>query len=191
MPIRKVGSDTPTRLTTMNSARQERRCGRCRYRRPSGTPIDEGQHRGGDASSSVAGRRSAIRRADRLGQAVADAEIAVQGGPEEMRVLDEERLVEAELVHQGDALRLGVVLAEHDGDRIADIGEHGEADEADHQQHRDGLQDAGEDEGEHAGSVTRFVGGQVVVSRGRAALLLGRTIAAFRAAGTGGRCGAR
>ena len=48
------------------------------------------------------------------------------------------------------ALRLGIVLAEHDHDRIADEGEHREGDEPDDQQDRDRLQDAGEDESEHA-----------------------------------------
>ena len=75
-----------------------------------------------------------------------------------MRVLHEERLVEAELVHQGDALRLGVVLAQHDGDRVADIGEHREGDEADDQQDRDGLEDAGEDVRKHATAILRQVG---------------------------------
>ena len=61
-------------------------------------------------------------------------------------------------MHQGDALRLGVVLAEHAGDRIADIGEHREGNEADDQQDGDGLEDAGEDEGKHAALLLRQIG---------------------------------
>ncbi len=77
-------------------------------------------------------------------QPVADAEIAVQRVPQEVAVLHEERLVQPKLVDQLQPLRLGMVLAEQDGDRVADIGEQGEGDEADDQQDRDGLEQAGE-----------------------------------------------
>ena len=82
----------------------------------------------------------------------------MQAGPEEARVLDEERLIEAEFVHQGDALRLGVVLPKHAGDGVADIGEHREGDEADDEQDGDSLEDAGEDVRKHATAVLRQVG---------------------------------
>ena len=105
------------------------------------------------ANSSVAGSRSAIRLADRLRQAVADAEIAMQRGPQEAAVLHEERLVEAKLLDQREPLRLGVVLPEQDVDRVADVVEQGEGDEADDKQDRNSLEEAGKDEAEH-GAVT-------------------------------------
>ena len=44
---------------------------------------------------------------------------------------------------QRQPLRLGVVLAEHDGDRVADVGEQGEGDEADDKKDGDGLEEPG------------------------------------------------
>ena len=64
---------------------------------------------------------------------------AVQHGPQIMRELDEKRLIQAKLAHQFDTLRLGVVLAEDDRHRIADIGEQREGDQSDDQKHRNGL----------------------------------------------------
>ena len=75
----------------------------------------------------------------------------MQRVPHELGVLHEKRLIEPEVADEPGLLRLGVVLAEHDGDGVADEGEHGEGDEADDQDDGDGLEDAGEDEGEHLG----------------------------------------
>ena len=46
-----------------------------------------------------------------------------------------------------------MVLPQQDVDRVADVVEQGEGDEADDEQDRDGLQEAGDDEAEH-GAVT-------------------------------------
>ena len=60
---------------------------------------------------------------------------------EEVAVLHEERLVEAELLDEGETLGLGVVLSEEDVDGIADVGEQGEGDETDDQEDGDGLEE--------------------------------------------------
>ena len=98
------------------------------------------QHRGGQRKLGRGGKPFEDEFGDRAGKAVAEAEIAVQRGPEEFGVLHEKGLIEAQRMHQLDALLLGEVLAEHGGDGVADIGEHGEGNEGDGQQHRDGLQ---------------------------------------------------
>ena len=98
MPSRKVGSETPTRLTVMNR------------RDSAGVAVDAGvdAHRhADDESQDRRGNRQFQRgrqplgdqAGDRLRDAVADAEIAVQRGPEEAAVLHEEGLVKAKLVH--------------------------------------------------------------------------------------------
>ena len=109
------------------------------------------QRERGGGGGQFQGRGNALRQEvrDRPGQAVADAELPMQRGPHELGVLHEERLVEAELLHQRDPLRLRVVGAEHDGDGVAHEGEHGEGDQADDEDDGDGLQDAGGDEGGH------------------------------------------
>ena len=66
--------------------------------------------------------------------------------------MHEERLVEAKLLDQREPLRLGVVLPEQDVDRVADVVEQGEGDEADDQKDRDSLEEPGADDTEHAGA---------------------------------------
>jgi hypothetical protein len=87
-----------------------------------------------------------------LGQPVAEAEVAMQGGPQEAPVLHEKRLIEPKLLHQGDTLGLGMILAQQDGDWIANIGEQGEGDEAHDQKDGNGLQQASTNETEHTGA---------------------------------------
>src|SRR3712207_7531649 len=56
-------------------------------------------------------------------QAVGQAELALHGVADEAGELDEEGLVQAEVAHQGVALRFREVLAQHDRDRVADRSE--------------------------------------------------------------------
>jgi hypothetical protein len=93
-------------------------------------------------------------------EAVADSELAMQRIPHECRVLHEERLIQTQLMHQGHTLRLGIVLAKHDRNGVADELEHGEGDESHDQQHGDGLQYAGQDEGEHREGLQDGPGGR-------------------------------
>src|SRR3546814_7068718 len=99
-------------------------------------------------SSSVAGTRSAISSA-RAAMAVGDAEVALRRVGEEAAVLHEEGIVEAESLAQFGALLQGGVLAHHVVDRVADIGEQREGDEAYRQQDENGLQQPSDDEGDH------------------------------------------
>src|SRR3546814_7353654 len=85
----------------------------------------------------------------RAAMAVGDAEVALRRVGEEAAVLHEEGIVEAESLAQFGALLQGGVLAHHVVDRVADIGEQREGDEAYRQQDENGLQQPSDDEGDH------------------------------------------
>ena len=97
------------------------------------------------------GRRHALEdhAVDRLGGAVAEAELALGGVADEAEELDRRGVVEAELLPQRLAFAGRRVLADHAVDRVADIAEQGEGHEPDHQQDSDRLDQASQDEGEH------------------------------------------
>ena len=111
----------------------------------------EQQDEHGSAEGELQGRRHALQdhAADRLGRAVAKAELALHGIADEVQELDRRGIVEAELLAQRFALLHRGVLADHGVDRVADIAEQEEGDDAHRQQHGDGLQQASEDESEH------------------------------------------
>src|ERR1700722_11610984 len=82
----------------------------------------------------------------------------MQRGPQIAHELDVKRPVQAELADQFQPLRLGVVLAENDRHRVADVGEQRERDQPDDQQHRNGLQQPGSDKSEHSRMSRIFLG---------------------------------
>ena len=73
----------------------------------------------------------------------------MNGSTDEAPELDIERLVEAQVRAQPCPVFLGCILADHERDRIAGIGEQGECNKGHRGQDRDRLQDATKDEGEH------------------------------------------
>src|SRR3546814_20438108 len=81
--------------------------------------------------------------------AVGDAEVALRRVGEEAAVLHEEGIVEAESLAQFGALLQGGVLAHHVVDRVADIGEQRDGDEAYRQQDENGLHHPSDDDGDH------------------------------------------
>ena len=81
-----------------------------------------------------------------LAQTEADAELAVQHGPQVMGEAHHERLIQAQSLDEILSLRRGMVLAQKDGDRVSDIGEQHEGYAPDHQQNRDALRQTGEDQ---------------------------------------------
>ena len=101
------------------------------------------------ASSSVAGQTFLEQRRHRTALAQRKPEVTLDGSTDEAPELDIKRLVEAEVRAQPCPVFLGRVLADHERDRIAGVGEQGECDKGHGGQDRDRLQDATEDEGEH------------------------------------------
>ncbi len=73
----------------------------------------------------------------------------MQGIDDEVVELHVERLVEAELVGQADAIGGGGELAQHQLHRIADVLEQREGDERHHQHDDDRLQQAAKNERRH------------------------------------------
>ena len=152
MPIRNVGSDTPSSESVMNTCAHEAAAAQRR--------VDA--HRDADASARKRrderelerGREALRDQARHLGAlAQRQAEFALRGVAEEVPELHEERLVEAELGAQLAHLLGRRVLAEQEHDRIADVLEQQEGDEGDRDHHDHGLDQAAQDKGEH--SITR------------------------------------
>src|SRR5690606_1504735 len=91
---------------------------------------------------------------DRPREPVGEAEIPLRGFADEARKLYEERLIETELPRDAGRVLLRILLAEHDRDRIADIGEQREGDERHREHDQERLQEPPDDEGDHGGGPT-------------------------------------
>jgi hypothetical protein len=105
------------------------------------------------AAQSAELQRGRRTLADQLGhrarQAVGQAELALHGIAEKGENWTEEGLVQPRARHKAPGAGLGVVLAQHDRDRVAHIGEHGEGDEDTTSITGHRLKKARDDEGEH------------------------------------------
>ena len=117
--MRKVGSDTPSSDPASSS------CDSMLLRlsavyTPSGTPTTSASTAATSDSSSVAGRRDEQGR-DGFALAQGDAEVALRGIGDEVAELDDGGLVQAQALTQLDAFGIGGVLAQHDGDGVADV----------------------------------------------------------------------
>ncbi len=106
-------------------------------------PDHHGEDGGGEGELECRRQPLGDQAGDRLGQPIADAEIAVQHRPDVTSVADDERLVEAKLMDQRHPLRLREVLPQHGRHRVAHEHEQQEGDQRDHQQHGNRLQQAG------------------------------------------------
>ena len=149
MPNKNVGNDTPARLIARNKRENQ------------AVAVDAGinahrhadrdrDHRRGEGQFQRGRQPLGEQARNRLREPVAEAELAVQHGPEVIRELDEKRLIQAELMDQGLTLRLGMILAQKDRDGVSHVGEQREGNQADDEQNRNGLQQTCGNEREHA-----------------------------------------
>ena len=106
-----------------------------------------------EAKHQLHGRRQALGddRGDRSLEPVGDAEIALHGVADEADILHDDGVVEAEPLAQGFAVGDRRLLADHVVDRVAHIAKEAEAGEGHDQHDDDRLDEALDDEGEHAG----------------------------------------
>ena len=113
----------------------------------------EEQHEDRGAEGELEGRRHALEdhAADRLGGAVAQAEIAARGVRDEAQELHGWGIIQPQLLAQHRPVLHGGVLADHGVDGVADVAEQREGDQSHRQQHGDGLQHSSQDKGNHDG----------------------------------------
>ena len=148
MPIRNVGSDTPSSEIVMNTWLRNVPRRSAAYT-PIGMPISSASSAAIRASSSVAGKRSAIRRDTLAPWRRLKPNSPCAALTQEMPELHEEGLVQPQVGAQfADLLGRGV-LPEQEDHRIADILEQQEGDEGDRDHDDHGLDQAAQDEGEH------------------------------------------
>ena len=135
MPIRKVGSDTPISETVSSTCDSH---GAAPQRRVDAHRNADDEREQRRDQRQLERRRQALgdQRRDLAPLPQAQARIALQRALDESGELDVERPVEAEQLGHARAVLVGRVLAEHEGDRIADVVEQRERDER-HRQHHD------------------------------------------------------
>ena len=148
MPIRKVGSDTPSSDSVIISWAPNLPRRSAAYT-PSGMPT--GQRDDGRTERQFQRRREALgdQRRHLAALAQAEAELALHRIADEAAELHDEGLVEPEVAAQLVALLLRGVLAQQVGDRVADVLEQHEGDEGHREHHDDGLGQPAKNENEH------------------------------------------
>ncbi len=151
MPIRKVGSDTPTSDNVIHTCEPKLPRRRAVYT-PSGTPTSSAMT-AADSDEFDGGRKALddqLRHPAALAQA--ESEFAAQRVAHETRELHRKRCIEPEVGSQLLSLLDGGVLPEQVGHRIADVLEQHERDERHGEHHHHGLDQSAQDEGKHAGT---------------------------------------
>ena len=148
MPIRNVGSETPSSEIVMKTWLRKVPRRSAEYT-PIGMPISSARSAATSASSSVAGKRSRDQARNLGALAQAQAEFALRRIDQEMPELHEEGLVQPQVGAQlADLLRRGV-LPQQEDHGVADILEQQERDERDCDHDNHGLDQAAQDKGEH------------------------------------------
>ena len=158
IPIRKVGSATPTSEQII-STWLERGAGAARSRRRAECRAAVATSMAHRLSSSVAGSRSIDQPADRHAEPIRHAEIAASAFAQEAHELQDTRIVEAERAAHRLAIGHARGLPDHVVDRIADVAEHREADERRREDDEDRLRQALDEERSH-GDGSRVSGSQ-------------------------------
>ena len=149
MPIRKVGSETPT--SDAASRREPRIAPQRRVHAHRDAHHDGDQ--AGRQRQFERGRQPLLdQRADRATLAQADAEVTLHRVADEGGELQEEGLVQPQVGTQPRAILGCRVLPEHLRHGVADVLEQQEGDEGHGQHDEDGLQQTADDEREHLGA---------------------------------------
>ena len=149
MPIRKVGSDTPSSDTVIASCEAKVPRLSAAYT-PSGMPTASAITAAADRQLQRGRQALDDQRRDLAALTQAQAKVTLQRIADEVRKLQRKGLVQAQFGTQGHALLRRGVLAQHAGHRVAHVLEQHEGDEGHRQHHHEGLGKTAQDEGEHA-----------------------------------------